>query len=158
MTLGIVSRDSTLVFYQISDGLLLPQRPLNSAQREERDALRKMGKKGGPLLNEERRWIGDGAEGGAEGKRLRKEVTTECTENEVTTGNEETRENEVTAKNKTTSGNEKTDSNKETIDNFGDQDVDNGDEYEGDNKNIVGGDGPGSGGADWEEDIDGFWN
>ena len=57
VTLGIASRDATLVYYQISDGLLVPQRPLTAAQRLERDAKRKLGLKGGPSVKEARTWV-----------------------------------------------------------------------------------------------------
>jgi len=62
VTLAIVSRDGTLVYYQLADGLLRPQRPLTAAQRLHRDALKRMGKAGvgcgDRKETEERLWVG----------------------------------------------------------------------------------------------------
>lgn len=63
VTLAIVSRDATLVYYQIADGLLRPQRPLTAAQRLQRDALKRMGRGAGVGCGErketeERLWGG----------------------------------------------------------------------------------------------------
>jgi len=62
VTLAIVSRDGTLVYYQLADGLLRPQRPLTAAQRLHRDALKRLGKAGigggDRKETEERLWVG----------------------------------------------------------------------------------------------------
>ena len=57
-----MSRDGTLVYYQLADGLLRPQRPLTAAQRLHRDALKRLGKAGigggDRKETEERLWVG----------------------------------------------------------------------------------------------------
>lgn len=93
VTLAIMSSDSTLVYYHISDGLVKPRQPLTAAERLKKEAERRSGKRKGTANESENNVKKNRAEDEEQGEDLREEEEGEMElRNNTQTNQEESKE------------------------------------------------------------------